>query len=129
MNAPLSVRQVWRGLAKQGDTLTFDTLLLPHAVKYQRPEANWVADGVKCLSADPQQTAVSFDVPATGEHVLLVASNHGAFTGENVTTDATQALVVWKKDQVVNWWVRGATTLKVGDKVLVQTTERGNKEG
>jgi hypothetical protein len=134
MNAPLSVRQVWRGLARQGETLTFDTLLLPHAVKYQVPEANWLADTVKPLSTDPKQTAVVFDVPLQGDltrgvHVLLVASNNGTFTGEGVTTDATQAMVVWRGKDVVNWWVRGATTLKVGDKVLMQTTQRENKEG
>ena len=134
MNAPLSVRQVWRGLAKEGETLTFDTLLLPHALKYNVAEANWITDNIKTLSADPKQTVVTFDVPVQGDlnagvHVLLITSNNGTFTGENVTTDATQAMVVWKGKDVVNWWVHGATTLKVGEKVLMQTMQRESKEG
>jgi hypothetical protein len=129
MNAPLSIRQVWRGLAKEGETLVFDTLLLPHPVKYQNPAANWIADTVKTISADPKQTAVLFEIPGRQEQILVLSGNAGMFEGENVTTDAAQAMVVWRNGQVVNWWVRQATTLKVADKVLLQSAERVNKEG
>lgn len=129
MNAPLAVRQVWRGLVKEGERLTFDALLLPHAVKYQVPDATWLADTIQAVGTDPAQTAAIFDVPSKGERVLLLASNNGTFTGEGVTTDATQAMVVWTKDQVTSWWVRGATTLKVGERVLLTSAERVNTEG
>lgn len=131
MNAPLRVRQTWRGLAKTGDTLTFDTLLIPHGVKYQQPDPSWVASTIKQIANTPQTTAVQYELPnrVTGvpERVLIVFSAV-PFTGGGISTDAKVAMVVWQGDKVVNWYVHNGTSLKVGDATLFTNPAPMDKE-
>ncbi|MHB9022743.1 MAG: sugar-binding protein [Armatimonadota bacterium] len=117
MNAPLRVRQVWRGLAKQGQTMAFDSLLIPHAVKYKEPDATWLAKTIKPLANDPKQTAMQFELPWRKEKVVVVTTDK-PFTGGGITTDAKMAMVVFQGDKVVNWYVYQGTILKAGDNVL-----------
>jgi hypothetical protein len=132
MNAPLRVRQTWRGLAKEGQTLTFDSLHIPHMVKYQQPDPAWIAGTVQQLANTEQTTAIQYlaprrDNPQITEKVLAVFSSV-PFTGGGISTDAKVALVVWQGDKVVNWSVRGATTLKVGDQVLFTSAAPADRE-
>jgi hypothetical protein len=130
MNAPLRVRQTWRGLAKEGETLTFDSLLIPHTVKYKEPNANWLAKTIQPLSTDPKGTAVLFEMPnrANVTEKILVVIGDTPFTGAGVTTDAKVAVVVWQGDKVVNWYVRQATKLQVGPAMLFSSAQPADKE-
>jgi hypothetical protein len=127
MTAPLRVRQVWRGLAKEGQTMAFDSLLIPHAIKYKEPDATWLAQTIKPLANDPKQTALQFELPWRNEKVVVVTTDK-PFTGGGISTDAKMAMVVFQGDKVVNWYVYQGTTLKAGDAVLFSSPVPGNGE-
>ncbi len=132
MNAPLRVRQTWRGLAKEGQTLVFDTLLVPHGVKYQQPDPSWLTQTLKQVANTEQTTAVQYEAPsrinpAITEKVLVVFSQV-PFSGAGISTDAKVAMVVWQGNKVVNWSVQQGTTLKVGDASLFTAPAPMDKE-
>ncbi|MHB9133442.1 MAG: sugar-binding protein [Armatimonadota bacterium] len=141
MPAPLQIRQTWTGLAKQGQGLTFDTLLIPHPVRPRLSDPSWVADTITPLSTDPQVTAVQYEMvnhanPYQTERILVVIGSK-PFTGNGVSTDAQAAMVVWQPVvengkttgwKVANWYVYQGTTLKVGDQVLFQSAVKADKE-
>jgi hypothetical protein len=132
MTAPLQVRQTWLGLAQQGQTLTFDTLLIPHMVKNRVPDATWLAKTITPLAADAPQTAVQFEMPSRANpaamETILVVTGDKPFAGGGITTDAEQVMVVWQGDKVANWYVRQGKLLKVGEQVLLQSPEKVDKE-
>ncbi|MHB9132930.1 MAG: sugar-binding protein [Armatimonadota bacterium] len=141
MNAPLRVRQMWHGLAKQGETLSFDTLLIPHTVKYQKPDASWLGNTVKTLASDNHLTAIQYEAPMhnnvnVNERVFMMLGDK-PFTGDNVSTDAQAAMVVWQPVveagkitgwKVANWYVRQGTYLKVDGQTVFQSPEKADKE-
>lgn len=120
MNAPLRVRQTWRGLAREGQKLFFDAVLLPHPVVYQKPDARALAETFVLLAADPDQAAVEFELPWRQEKALVVMGGR-PFSGGGVETDAKLAVIVWKQGEVSEWFVHNAKMLKVADAVLVQS--------
>ena len=127
MNAPLQVRQTWRGLAEEGKTLVFDTLLLPHGLKLRDADPMWLAKTIKPLSTDAGQTAVEFELPWKKEKVVIVSADK-PFAGGGITTDAKKAMVVWRDGQVANWFVYQGKSLKAGDKVLLDSAQPVTKQ-
>ncbi|HEY3416883.1 MAG TPA: hypothetical protein VGM23_08375, partial [Armatimonadota bacterium] len=117
MTAPLQVRQAWMGLAKEGQTMAFDSLLIPHMVKTRVPDATWLAQTIQPLATDPQQTAIQFELPWRNEKVVVVTTDK-PFTGGGITTDAKMAMVIFQGDKVIGWYVYQGTILKAGENVL-----------
>jgi hypothetical protein len=134
MNAPLRFRYAWRGLAKEGQTLWFDSLLLPHPVAYQKPDPTPYAQGIQVLASADDLTALLVELEWRKEKVLLLQGRR-PFTGAEVSTDAKEAVVLWQSDpvvsgqwSVVDWFVRGATTLKVGNQTLLESAQPVDRE-
>jgi len=122
MNAPLRTRQTWRGLAREGRQLVFDTLLIPHAVKYQKADASWLANTIHPLTVGEQQAAIQFELPWRNEKVLVICTDK-PYAGNGVSTDAQFAMIVWRNGKVANWFVRQATRLTVDDVNLLTTAQ------
>lgn len=129
MNAPLRTRYAWRGLAKEGQTLWFDSLLLPHPIKYQKPDPTPFAHGIQVLASDDDRTALMVDLSWKPiPEKVFVLQGRKAFDGGGVSTDAKEAVVIWQNNQVLDWYVRGATYLRVGDQALMQSAQPVDKE-
>ena len=127
MNAPLQVRYAWRGLAREGATLWFDSLLVPHPPQIPETGPKPIADGIRVLASADDQTALLADLPWRHEKVLVLQSRR-PFDGAGVRTDAKEAVVVWRGKAIVDWFVRGATYLKVGDQTCFQSAKPVDKQ-
>jgi hypothetical protein len=126
MAAPLQLRQTWVGRAEKGKTLVFDSLLIPHGIRPREASAAWLADTIRPIAVHDDQTVLTFELPWRREKVLVLTSGK-PYTDGYITTDAAQAMIVWQGDKITNWWVRQATTLKVGDQVLVNAPTKVDK--
>jgi len=127
MNAPLQVRYAWRGLAKAGQTRWFDSLLVPHPPRTLEAGPKSVADGIRVLASSDDRTAILADLPWRYEKVL-VTQGRRPFEGGGVRTDATEAVVIWRGKTLVDWFVRGATYLKVGEQTCFQSPKPADKQ-